>query len=64
MIDQGDYQVWIDNFGQPLPGGAGAAGRAAGTVPEPSTIFLALVGLGATLATASLKAGQLTVPIR
>ncbi len=50
-IDANDYQVWRENFGQTASGAGTAFGSAA--VPEPATLWLAMVSL---MAAASLLA--------
>jgi endonuclease I len=50
MIGQNDYQVWVDNFGHANLGpGSGASAGNRGAVPEPSSVFLVLVGVIAML---------------
>lgn len=47
MADDGDFTYWRDHFGETLGGGAGsgASGVAAATVPEPSGLLLAVLGI-------------------
>jgi hypothetical protein len=42
-IDNGDFTFWVSKFGNSVPG-AGAGASAAGSVPEPGTVLLSIVG--------------------
>jgi pectate lyase len=44
VIDEDDYQVWLDNYGQSSGLGTGS-GSIAASVPEPTTVLLVVVGL-------------------
>jgi hypothetical protein len=47
LVDEADYAVWKSYFGQPgLGAGAGSLGGG-GTVPEPASAFLLILGLAA-----------------
>jgi glycosyl hydrolase family 42 (putative beta-galactosidase) len=43
QIDAGDYNVWLSHFGQTAGGGSSASANAA--VPEPTTLWILLVGI-------------------
>jgi hypothetical protein len=43
VYTQSDYHVWRANFGQTAHSGSGAGGN--GSVPEPATAVLAVIGL-------------------
>jgi hypothetical protein len=46
IVDAGDYTVWRDHLGTSLGSGASASSSAAAAVPEPSTLWLALLAAG------------------
>jgi hypothetical protein len=52
-IDAGDYDFWKAHYGDVVPPGAGAGGVL--SVPEPTTLVLAVIG---ALARASLRGGR------
>ncbi len=50
-VRQAHYDLWRQNFGNVRPAGSGSSGLVDSTIPEPSAILLAIIGLAAWCST-------------